>query len=91
MQRIIIIGEGFAGVFAALAAAGERHRSKQGAGITVELLSPDPYLTIRPRLYEAELAWGARCQRDRVRYPASRQDDWIMVQAEVDLSQLRYV
>lgn len=40
MQRIIIIGEGFAGVFAALAAAGERHRSKQGAGITVELLSP---------------------------------------------------
>ncbi|PSH61523.1 FAD-dependent oxidoreductase [Phyllobacterium sophorae] len=54
MQRILIIGAGFAGLWSALAAARrlEIEGSKDGA-IEVALIAPEPILTIRPRLYEA--------------------------------------
>lgn len=52
-KRIIIIGTGFAGMFAALAAA--RLRDIEGASpkaLEILVLSREPVLTIRPRLYE---------------------------------------
>lgn len=48
MKRLLIVGGGFAGMGAALAA-----KSFGGDRILVRLLSRDPFLTIRPRLYEA--------------------------------------
>lgn len=51
MQRILIIGGGFAGMWAALGAA--RARADAGAaGIQIDLVSRDPRLVLRPRLYE---------------------------------------
>ncbi|MDX1251864.1 MAG: FAD-dependent oxidoreductase [Gammaproteobacteria bacterium] len=50
--RIIVAGGGFAGLWAAVAAA--RAFSVRGTkGASVTLVSRDPYLTVRPRLYEA--------------------------------------
>jgi NADH dehydrogenase len=51
-HKILIIGGGFAGFWAALAA---RRVAGSRAGVTPEviLLSPEPMLEIRPRLYEA--------------------------------------
>jgi len=55
MQRIIVIGGGFAGFWSAIAAAREAHeRGGGGAGIAVTLISRDEYLCIRPRLYERQ-------------------------------------
>lgn len=54
MQRILIIGSGFAGVDAALSAA--RLRDMQGVGadeLEIAVISPAPILGMRPRLYEA--------------------------------------
>jgi NADH dehydrogenase len=48
-KRVVIIGGGFAGISAAVGAV------EQG-GVEVELISPDPYLVIKPRLYEADLS-----------------------------------
>ncbi len=51
MQEIHILGGGFAGVWAAMSAAAERH--SQGAeAINLELISKTPDLIIRPRLYQ---------------------------------------
>lgn len=50
MKRILVIGGGFAGLSAALVAADEIEQ--HGGDISVTLVSPAPYLTIRPRLYE---------------------------------------
>ena len=50
MKEILIAGGGFAGVSAALAVAYEVSQAEGEIGIT--LVSRDPYLTIRPRLYE---------------------------------------
>src|SRR5258708_33525794 len=47
-DKILIIGGGFAGFWAALAA---RRVAGSRAGVT--LVSPEPVLEIRPRLYEA--------------------------------------
>src|SRR5882724_10637722 len=47
-DKILIIGGGFAGFWAALAA---RRVAGPRAGVT--LVSPEPVLEIRPRLYEA--------------------------------------
>ena len=56
MQSLVIVGGGFAGVWAAFAAANARRRSGSPARrLTITLVSRDPYLTIRPRLYEADL------------------------------------
>ena len=50
MKNILVIGGGFAGMMAALNAADE---IDQHAGdVKVTLVSPSPYITIRPRLYE---------------------------------------
>jgi len=52
MTNIVIVGGGFAGVWAALGAA--RQIDEHAAAIDVLLISRDRYLTIRPRLYEAD-------------------------------------
>ncbi|HEY4251339.1 MAG TPA: NAD(P)/FAD-dependent oxidoreductase [Roseomonas sp.] len=52
-QRIIIIGAGFAGMYAALSAA--RLRDLEGVSpeqLEIVLVAPEPVLVIRPRLYE---------------------------------------
>jgi NADH:ubiquinone reductase (H+-translocating) len=54
MQRLLIIGAGFAGMYAALSAA--RLRDLQSVSpdeLEIALISPEPFLVIRPRLYEA--------------------------------------
>ncbi len=50
MKRLVIIGGGFAGLWAALVAAFEA--DKHGAALHVTLISKDDHLTVRPRLYE---------------------------------------
>jgi NADH dehydrogenase len=52
-MRLVIVGAGFAGMYAALSAA--RLRDMQGrspAQFEIALISPEPTLVIRPRLYE---------------------------------------
>ena len=54
-MRIIIIGAGFAGMYAALSAA--RQREIQGVSpeqLEIALVAPAPVLVVRPRLYEAK-------------------------------------
>lgn len=52
MKNIVIVGGGFAGLWAAMAAA--RQVIEMEADIQVTVVSKDPYLNIRPRLYEKE-------------------------------------
>lgn len=53
MVTISIVGGGFAGVWAAMSAAGERTRLGLSADdINIHLISNQPDLVIRPRLYE---------------------------------------
>ncbi|WFU90587.1 NAD(P)/FAD-dependent oxidoreductase (plasmid) [Rhizobium sp. CC1099] len=52
-MRLVIVGAGFAGMYAALSAA--RLRDIEGVSpeeLEIALVSPDPTLVIRPRLYE---------------------------------------
>ena len=51
MKKILVIGGGFAGLWAALAAA--RLADKHSDELEIVLVSASPFLTIRPRLYEA--------------------------------------
>jgi NADH dehydrogenase len=54
-MRIVIIGAGFAGMYAALSAA--RLRDIQGVSpeeLEIALVAPEPTLVVRPRLYEAK-------------------------------------
>src|SRR5690606_13405869 len=51
-MHVLIAGGGFAGLAAALNVANERDAS--GADVTITQVSRDPWLCIRPRLYEAE-------------------------------------
>ncbi|MGI9232947.1 MAG: NAD(P)/FAD-dependent oxidoreductase [Woeseiaceae bacterium] len=51
MKNIIVVGGGFAGLWAALGAA--RQNEEHSGDIDISLVSPTRYLTIRPRLYEA--------------------------------------
>jgi NADH dehydrogenase len=55
-KRIVIVGGGFAGVWAAMGASRllRRHGAASRVGIT--LLSSDDALVIRPRLYESDLS-----------------------------------
>jgi NADH dehydrogenase len=51
MKRLLIIGAGFAGMYAATSAARLRHL--QGVSpdeLEIALISPEPFLVIRPRL-----------------------------------------
>lgn len=50
MKEIVVVGGGFAGLWAALTAAAENDR--HDGDIKVTLVSRDAYLTMRPRLYE---------------------------------------
>lgn len=53
MRRILIVGAGFAGMYAALSAA--RLRDEQGVSpdtLEIVIVAPEPQLVIRPRLYE---------------------------------------
>jgi len=53
MNRILIVGAGFGGMYAALSAA--HLRDKQGVSpgmLEITVVSPEPRLVIRPRLYE---------------------------------------
>jgi NADH:ubiquinone reductase (H+-translocating) len=52
-MRLVIIGAGFAGMYAAISAARLRHL--QGVSpndLEIAMISPEPFLVIRPRLYE---------------------------------------
>ena len=52
-MRLVIIGAGFAGMYAALSAA--RLREIQGVSpeeLEIALVAPEPTLVVRPRLYE---------------------------------------
>jgi NADH dehydrogenase len=52
-QRLVIIGAGFAGMYAALSAA--RLRDAHGVSpdkLEISLVAPEPTLVVRPRLYE---------------------------------------
>jgi NADH dehydrogenase len=53
MQRILIIGAGFAGMYAALSAARLRDEQNVTADtLEIVVVAPEPRLVIRPRLYE---------------------------------------
>lgn len=58
-RRIVIVGAGFAGVWAALGAAAEREASANEHAIDITVVAPGEFLVIRPRLYERDLR-GAR-------------------------------
>src|SRR5690348_16060759 len=54
-MRLVIIGAGFAGMYAALSAA--RLRDIHGASpeeLEIALVAPEPTLVVRPRLYESK-------------------------------------
>jgi NADH dehydrogenase len=52
-QQLVIIGSGFAGMYAALSAARLRDLKRVTArDVEIVLVAPKPMLTIRPRLYE---------------------------------------
>jgi NADH dehydrogenase len=54
-RKILIVGAGFAGVWGALAAARVLDHAGAIAGdIDITLISPNPELQIRPRMYESE-------------------------------------
>lgn len=60
MSKLVIIGGGFAGVWAAMSAAAEKNR-RNDERVEISLISKDDHLVIRPRLYE-ELS-------DKIRVP----------------------
>jgi NADH:ubiquinone reductase (H+-translocating) len=51
MKQLVILGGGFAGLWAVMSAAGER-ADNNGVQIDITLISKDADLVIRPRLYE---------------------------------------
>jgi NADH:quinone reductase (non-electrogenic) len=70
MKKLVIAGGGFAGVWAALAASNLRRRHGAVAkDFRISLVSRDPWLTIRPRLYEDVLD-DVRVPLDEVLGPA---------------------
>ena len=67
MSKLVVVGGGFAGVWAALAASAQRSRTARP--LDIALVSRDPWLTIRPRLYEDDPR-EARVPLDDVLGPA---------------------
>src|SRR5260221_4442263 len=52
-MRLVIIGAGFAGMYAALSAARLRDiRGVSSKDLEIALVAPEPTLVVRPRLYE---------------------------------------
>ncbi len=72
MKTLLIVGGGFAGVWAALGAAAARARHGATGTLGITVVSRDGWLTIRPRLYEAAL--------DQVRVPL----DQVLAPVDVD-------
>lgn len=53
MKRIVIIGAGFAGLYAAISAARLRHlKGNSPDAFEIAVVSSEPFLVVRPRLYE---------------------------------------
>lgn len=67
-NQIVIVGSGFAGVWAALGAAAVVHDQHAEGGVGITLVSPDGWLVVRPRLYESDLG-GVRVPLDGVLSP----------------------
>jgi len=55
-DRLLIAGSGFAGTWAAIAAARARARAGRDSSLAITVISPAPELHVRPRLYEADLS-----------------------------------
>jgi NADH:ubiquinone reductase (H+-translocating) len=55
-RQIVIVGGGFAGVWAAMGAALLVHSQRAESRVRITLVSPGRALVIRPRLYEADLS-----------------------------------
>ncbi len=56
-QRVLIVGAGFAGMWAALSAARALDLAGRSAGsLEIVVVAPEPYLHVRPRLYESDAA-----------------------------------
>lgn len=68
MQRIVVIGGGFAGFWSAVGAARKLDELGFGSEVEVILVSRDGYLGIRPRYYEKDLS-GVRVSLDHVLEP----------------------
>lgn len=78
MKKLVIVGGGFAGVWAALQASAVRRRGSSTRRYGITLISRDPWLTMRPRLYENSL--------DDARVPLAEvfdPDDVEIIEAEV--------
>ncbi|KAJ7171651.1 FAD-dependent pyridine nucleotide-disulfide oxidoreductase [Mycena crocata] len=59
-QKIVIVGAGFAGLWAALSAARKLHLAGKPDGfVEIFLIAPEPILYMRPRLYEDDLSEAA--------------------------------
>jgi len=54
-DSLLIAGSGFAGTWAAIAAARARAQAGREAALAITVISPAPELHVRPRLYEADL------------------------------------
>lgn len=55
-QQLVIAGSGFAGTWAAIAAARAAALAGRSGELAITVVSPRPALVIRPRLYEASLS-----------------------------------
>ncbi|KAJ7097918.1 FAD-dependent pyridine nucleotide-disulfide oxidoreductase [Mycena belliarum] len=56
-QKIVVVGAGFAGLWAALSAARKLHLAGKPDGfVEIVLIAPEPVLCMRPRLYESDLS-----------------------------------
>lgn len=54
-SHLVIIGGGFAGLWAT-AAASEQRTARGASALDITLVTATPHLVVRPRLYEADLA-----------------------------------
>jgi NADH dehydrogenase len=55
-KHILIAGSGFAGTWAAITAAKSVFQAGKGAELAISVISPEPVLQMRPRLYETAFA-----------------------------------
>ena len=103
MQTIVIVGAGFAGMYAALCSA--RVRDERGVSpdaLEIVVVAPEPRLVIRPRLYEREPetmvaplrevfdAVGVRYEQGRVEAIDSAGQSVVVVGADGARRSLRY-
>lgn len=56
VERILIIGSGFAGMWSALSAARAADFMNKPETLDIVVLAPEPHLGIRPRFYESDLS-----------------------------------